>query len=67
MGILKNREFPEFAEAADSPMLADMGRETVYGISWTRSRPIAMTRAVGEQSDTRLGYDVEQTGYPVSL
>ena len=26
-----------------------------------------MTRPVGEQSDTRLGYDVEQTGYPVSL
>ena len=25
----KFREFPEFAEAADSPMLADMGRETV--------------------------------------
>ena len=26
-----------------------------------------MTRPVGEQNDTRLGYDVEQTGYPVSL
>ena len=26
-----------------------------------------MTRIVGEQSETRLGYDVEQTGYPVYL
>ena len=26
-----------------------------------------MTRPIGEQSDTRLGYDVEQTEYPVSL
>ena len=28
--FLKFREIPEFAEAVDSPMLADMGRETVY-------------------------------------
>ena len=29
----KPREFPEFVEAADSLMLADMGRETVY-VTW---------------------------------